>query len=799
MREKMRFKKRLIILMLAIFLVSIAAVSAADANDTIVASEDANQIELSSNNVIDEDNLKTSENNAILAQDNDDETISAEVDSEILTANQGTFSNLRTDIANGGNLTKSYYKYQNNDGSTIEITTPMTINGNGAIIDMAGAGIRTFFVSASGVTFNNLTIINGQISEKYITGIAIYFRGSSACVTNCNFFNNHAIGDHSGGGAIFFEEDCTVTNCNFTDNSANEGGAMFMDSGTVSNCNFVNNAAKASNYGGGAILMDSGTISNCNFTNNAAAYGGGAVLSLNDANVTNCNFTNNAAAYGGGAIYLYVRSANSTVTNCIFVKNTSPEGGAIFSRIDLGATVDICIFKTDSDTTYQTRIIPPTLDVDNFTTAYDSGEKLTFDLKTNSSMPVENGIISISVYKNNGSWFGNYSCLSGEGWTVDLPAGSYYAIYNTEYAGFQAINRTITINKIRSDLDFGDVTLDYGTSTNVTVTTKGAVGITAKINDENVTVVNNFTIPISGLNAGNYPLTVTTIADANHVAVTKTAKITVNKVDSALTVNNVVFNYGGAGSVAVAFTGATGITAEVIGQPKAIVIVKNNTITVSNLNAGTYNLTVTTIPDDDHNAVARKATITVIKAKTQITANEITATYNVNKDLVITLKDSNGHALSGVKVNINLNGAKTLTTDKNGQVKVPTKDLAAKTYAAKITFGGDTNYDKSTKEVKVTVKKATPKIAAGKKTFKAKTKTKKYAITLKNNVGKAMKNEKVTIKIGKKTYSAKTDAKGKATFKITKLTKKGTYKAVIKFAGNKNYLSISKKVKIKVK
>ena len=57
----MRFKKRLIILMLAIFLVSIAAVSAADANDTIVASEDANQIELSSNNVIDEDNLKTSE------------------------------------------------------------------------------------------------------------------------------------------------------------------------------------------------------------------------------------------------------------------------------------------------------------------------------------------------------------------------------------------------------------------------------------------------------------------------------------------------------------------------------------------------------------------------------------------------------------------------------------------------------------------------------------------------------------------------------------------------------------------
>ena len=41
--------------------------------------------------------------------------------------------------------------------------------------------------------------------------------------------------------------------------------------------------------------------------------------------------------------------------------------------------------------------------------------------------------------------------------------------------------------------------------------------------------------------------------------------------------------------------------------------------------------------------------------------------------------------------------------------------------------------------------------------------------------------------------------KGKATFKIKNLKKKGTYKAVIKFKGNKNYKATSKKVKIKVK
>ena len=86
------------------------------------------------------------------------------------------------------------------------------------------------------------------------------------------------------------------------------------------------------------------------------------------------------------------------------------------------------------------------MNVNNFTSRYNSGEKLIFDLRTNSGIPVANGNISISVYyKNNDSWVGNYSCLSGEGWTVNLPAVYYYAIYDTEYAEFKPIHRTITI------------------------------------------------------------------------------------------------------------------------------------------------------------------------------------------------------------------------------------------------------------------------------------------------------------------------------------------------------------------
>ena len=85
-----------------------------------------------------------------------------------------------------------------------------------------------------------------------------------------------------------------------------------------------------------------------------------------------------------------------------------------------------------------------------------------------------------------------------------------------------------------------------------------------------------------------------------------------------------------------------------------------------------------------------------------------------------------------------------------------------------------------------------------KKTFKKSTKTNKYAITLKDNTGKAIKKAKVTLKVKGKTYKATTNSKGKATFKIKNLKKKGTYKAKITYKGNKYFKKVSKKAKIKV-
>ena len=88
-----------------------------------------------------------------------DETLSSETDSEILTADQFTYSDLKRQISQGGNinLTKGTYTYNQNDGDTIEIIDSGVINGNGAVIDMTQSWSRLCLqMILSNISFNIL-------------------------------------------------------------------------------------------------------------------------------------------------------------------------------------------------------------------------------------------------------------------------------------------------------------------------------------------------------------------------------------------------------------------------------------------------------------------------------------------------------------------------------------------------------------------------------------------------------------------------------------------------------------------
>ena len=180
--RKMRYKRFMIILVLAVFALSVAGVCASNVDDAVVASEDTSQMGLSASDENAVDNLKTSEENDELALTDNDEALSAKNDTDVLSDNSGTYSGLSAEIGPGGNieLQHDYYTYDDT-GNPISISVAdSVIDGKGAIIDMTGSNIRAFYVSASGVTIKNLTIINANYKGD---GGAIYFSGSATSGT----------------------------------------------------------------------------------------------------------------------------------------------------------------------------------------------------------------------------------------------------------------------------------------------------------------------------------------------------------------------------------------------------------------------------------------------------------------------------------------------------------------------------------------------------------------------------------------------------------------------------------------
>ena len=175
-----------------------------------------------------------------------------------------------------------------------------------------------------------------------------------------------------------------------------------------------------------------------------------------------------------------------------------------------------------------------------------------------------------------------------------------------------------------------------------------------------------------------------------------------------------------------------------------------------------------------------------------INATDFTKDYTTNTKYSVNVLHGNETLTSGA-VTFTVDNKEYVGSWKDDSVYVNLKNLKP----------GDhfiiTEYGQTLAKNKITVKKATPKLAAKNKAFKVKTKTKKYTVTLKTNENKALKNTKVTINVKGKTYSAKTNSKGQATFKLTKLTKVGSFTATVKSAATDCFKSVSKKVTIKVK
>jgi hypothetical protein len=390
-----------------------------------------------------------------------------------------------------------------------------------------------------------------------------------------------------------------------------------------------------------------------------------------------------------------------------------------------------------------------------------------------------------------------------------LPVGSYYAIFDTEYAGFQKINRTITVI-MPADKYYLNVT-------SLTTSSK-TVNITAKSNIPNEIIKGKllFILPngdeINANYAGNgiwwtehtfddygdYQVNATYIGLDNVAISNATINITKNEDYYEFTVDAKV-DYD---SVDITVNLPIDVSAPVLIDVDGVGY-------YANVTEGTAKLHLDNLPKGGHDVVAKylgdanyaektNATSFVVLNKTlrvQVIAQNVTSAENTSFIIGI-IDEFDGNVLIKVEGKVIYNGRVKLLTVAG--------KLTEGYKTATIVFYGDERYDELILDnvkfnVQVIVKKAKAKIVAKKKTFKKSKKVKKYTVTLKDNTGKAIKMAKVTIKVGKKTFSAKTNSKGKAVFKLKKLTKKAKYTAKITYKGDKYYNKVTKKVKITIK
>ena len=446
----------------------------------------------------------------------------------------------------------------------------------------------------------------------------------------------------------------------------------------------------------------------------------------------------------------------------------------------------------------------------NFTFTITSGPAgsnvYQWTISSKFGLAMESGFIDSEtkeiLYKKDYS-AGNYTIVVSindvEGWE-DFKVSDTFEIKQKE----TAINATIKIN--------ADNSLTITTSIEADGKLVNASG------DMNTTIYGQAvengkaTISTNVLSPKTYDITLVYSGDNNYKGATITIPTTVKNIVPEDALNISGSNNTNTPTFSIKLPeNATGNLTVTIGDETITKKLENGsaTVTFEDLKPGNHAATVTYTGDENYNSITKETTVSIPKKEIpggESALNMTTPEGSDSPSYTINLpSDATGN------LTVTVDGKDTYTQALvNGSATVTVPKLSAGAHTITVSYLGDENYKSISKTSNITVaqkttpdsgkttKKVASKIIAKKKTFKAKKKVKKYTITLKAGK-KPIKKVQVTLKIKGKTYKAKTNAKGKATFKIKKLTKKGKYTAVIKFKGNKLYKAATKKVKITVK
>ena len=596
------------------------------------------------------------------------------------TGNNATYDGGAVNIytGNGSFINSTFTGNIAYSGGVIHIT-----DGNGSFINSTFTGNNAYSGGVIHITDGNGSFINSIFNDNYAKGVypnslggAVNIENSIGSFINSTFTGNNAV----NGGAVHIENSIgSFINSTFTGNNAVYGGAVniYTGSGSFINSTFTNNNAT----NGGAVFIENGSFINSTFTGNDAVYGGAINLHGVSGSFINSTFTGNNATYDGGAI-------------CILQGN---------------GTAILCRFNKDSDTICNVTVIPAILNVLNYTSTYQSGEKLEFNL-TADNMVLDGFNTTVDIYKDSALIYTVYG-LTGEGWIVDLSPGEYTAVLSlTDHPDVNSSNATISISLGNTTVVIEpiinpkigkEITINYTTNSNGTAT--------IKVNDEVIPDA-KFTPGTLGI----YNVVVEVTENEYYKAGSNKTTFAI-KLNSEISASPVSTTYNVGKYMVITLKDSNGkhindaVLTVNLGSVKKYTTNANGQvkINVGTLVPKTYNAKITYAGSNIYESSTGSVKVIVKKAKPKITAKSTHFKFKIKtKKYTAIFKDNKNKALKNTKVTLKVNG-KTYSVKTNNKGQGVFKIINLRkigSYIAVITVPANKYYNKVTKKVKITVK-----------------------------------------------------------------------------------------------
>ena len=485
---------------------------------------------------------------------------------------------------------------------------------------------------------------------------------------------------------------------------------------------------------------------------------------------------------------------------------TVVNGVANVKVADLKAgTYDVAV-KYSGDNNYNAAVATSSFTVSKVDSTMDvTVNDIVFggDLIVDAVLPVDatgevvitvNGV-DYHVSIENGKATGTISGLAAGDYTVAIKY-----VGDDKYIGVE-VAENVNVAKAQPVLGVVIADVDYGNGFVIEATLTGVNGAPLSGNVIVTVAGKEYTVKVTDgkgivtgdkLAAGTYAFAAAWAGDDNYNIVTENGDFKVNKVDSAIDVAVSDIKVGEDAVISVKLASdATGEVVITVNGEDYTAAIENGvaSVTVSDLKAGDYTVTVKYTGDNNYNEATGSAEFSVLKITPEmdVTVEDIVFGEDLIVNAVLPV-DATGEVV------ITVNGVDYHVAIENGVASVTVSGLEAGDYTVEVKYAGDDNYNAAEVTKGVNVAKANPALNV---IIDSVDYGNVFTINaVLTGVNNAPLDTNIIVTVNGKNYIVAI-VNGKGTFHADKLAA-GSYNFNARFAGSNNYNEVSDSGKFNV-